>query len=89
MTALAPVSVRPGAAASIIYDTRVRWGQVTYTVRQDEQVISQGRLRGKEDSFDLPEVPGTFHVSISYHWNGWMSGGNAEGSDYFRVKVET
>lgn len=86
---LEPISTPPGASVSVTYTTGVRWNRVTYSVSQDEQqVVSQGPLRGKQDAFALPDVPGTYQVSIAYRWNGWLPPGHAEGSTYFRVQVQ-
>ncbi len=87
VTVLAPVLLHPKATVTVIYDTRVRWDRVTFTISQGEKVISEGQLRGREGRFTLPDVPGIYQVSIAYRWDGWASGEQAYGSEYFQIEV--
>jgi len=79
--ALDPIQARPGDHVAIEYQSDARWDSLTFSVYRGKEAVSSGTLPRQGGSFQLPDQPATYAVSIEGHSK------HGRTTTYFRVTV--
>lgn len=80
--ALDPAQARPGDAVLVQYQSKERWDELTFSIYRGQEAVRTGKLPHRTGgSFQLPEQPGTYTVSIQ------GQSGHGRTTAYFRVTI--